>query len=91
MMFKKGIFKDLFKGKDDKPLLVSFILQQDDCSRLLGEFGEKHLQECSKLVLAWQNGSGQIKAIHSDSLSREDAALLLVKATMLMEGCIREQ
>lgn len=89
-MFKKGFFNDLFSGKDKKPLLVSFILQQDDCSRLLGEFGEKHLKECSKLILVWQNGDEVVKVVHSDSLDREGAARLLVKSTMLLEGCLRE-
>ncbi len=79
-----------FRTKDKKPLLVSFILQRDDCSRLLGEFGEKHLAECSKLILVWQNGGTVVKAVHSNSLNQEETTKMLLKATMLVEGCYRE-
>lgn len=69
-------------------MLISFILQRDDCSRLFGEFGEQHLPECSKLILIWQNGDDVIKAVHSDSVDREEVIKMLIKATMLVEGCI---
>lgn len=87
-------FLDLFKGvfdtKDNKPMMLSLILQQDHCSRLLGEFAEKHLHECSKLVIVWQNGSSDVKAVHSDSLDAEGAAKLLIKAQMLIAGGFHE-
>lgn len=73
--------------KSGQPLLMSFILQRDDCSRLLGEFGDVHLHECNKLILVWQNGSQDIKVRHSASIESEDeAAILLIKASMLIQG-----
>jgi len=74
-----------YRTKDDKPTYLSFILQRDDCSRLLGEFGEKHISECSKLVLVWQNGTDAVKAVHSDSVDRHEAIAMLEKAEVLID------
>ena len=75
-----------FNSKDKKPVLLSFILQRDECSRLLGEFGEKHLDKCSKLILVWQNGATDINVQTSESLSDIESAGLLMKAAHLVAG-----
>ena len=74
-----------YRPRDNKPTYLSFILQRDDCSRLLGEFGEKHLKECSKLVLVWQNGTDAVKAVHSDSVDRRGVIQMLEKAEVLID------
>lgn len=69
----------LIRGtRDKKPLLVSFILQRDDCSRLLGEFADKHLPKCSKLVIIWKNGSEDIQVISSESTEEKEATMMLI-------------
>ena len=65
-------------SRDNKPVMVSFILQRDDCSRLLGEFGEKHLPNCSKLVIIWKNGSEDVQAVSSRSLESKEAMKMLL-------------
>ena len=74
------LFKDLFLGEDRKPLMVSFLLERDECSRLLGEFGEKRLRHCSKLCIIWKNGDGNAYIETSESLKDEEAVGMLIKA-----------
>ena len=76
----------LFTSKDKKPVMLSFILQRDDCSRLLGEFGEIHLPECSKLIIVWQDGDCDINVKTSNSLADVEAAGMLVIAANLVGG-----
>jgi hypothetical protein len=75
-----------FKSKDKKPVLLSFILQRDECSRLLGEFGEKHLENTSRLILIWQNGSSDINVQATESMTNIEAAGLCMKAAHKIAG-----
>lgn len=75
----KGL-KNLFIANDKKPLMVSLIIQRDDCSRLLCEFGEKRLEHCTKLAIVWKNSGDEAFVETSDSLKDEEAIGMLVKA-----------
>jgi hypothetical protein len=75
-----------FRSKDKKPVLLSFILQRDECSRLLGEFGEKHLDKCSKLILVWKNGTDDINIQGSASLTSDETAGLLMRGAHVVAG-----
>lgn len=74
----------IFKSTDKKPVLVSFVLQRDECSRLLGEFGEKELSNCKALIITWQDGNNDLRVITSDSLTDAEAAgMLLIAANTI--------
>jgi len=77
---------NIFKSKDKKPVMLSFILQRDECSRLLGEFSERHLAKCSRLILIWQNGTDDINVQTTESLSDIESAGLCIKAGHVIAG-----
>lgn len=77
-MFK--ILRRMFSSKDDKPVLISFVLQRDACSRLLGEFGEKHLEDCRVLLIVWENEAGDLLIASSDNAPDSQAAGMLLQA-----------
>ena len=68
-------------NKDNKPLLLSVVLQHDVCSRVIGEYVDKHLPHTTGLVIAWRNGSEEGGGVlKSESLSDESAVKLLLTA-----------
>ena len=75
----EGLKRVLFSD-DKKPVYLSFVLQRDDCSRMLGDFAEKHLNTCTKLILVWKNGSEDIQIHTSNSLNDSEATGMLFQA-----------
>ncbi len=79
--------RKILTSKDSKRVMLSFVLQNDECSRMLGEFAEQHLPTCSKLIIVWRNGSKDIKAVSSESLDDVEACgMLRIVATNLERG-----
>ncbi len=71
----------LLMKKDRKPLLVSMIIQHDDCSRVTGEYVDKHLPHATGQVIVWRNGKEEGGGVvKSESLSDEEAVKLLLMA-----------
>jgi hypothetical protein len=70
----------LFRSEDNKPVLLSFVLQRDQCSRLLGEFGEKYLEDCKVLIIIWENEAGDTMIVSSDNVPDSQAAGMLLQA-----------
>jgi len=74
--------------RDNKPLLLSVLLQHDDCSRATGEYVEKYLPQATGQVIVWKNGGKEIGGIlKSESMSDEDAVkILIASANEIGEG-----
>lgn len=77
--------KKLFKSKDNKPVMVSFILARDSCSRLLTDFGEKDLEGCKSLVILWESEDG-VEVRASENICPTQVLGLLVMAQRMVEG-----
>jgi len=64
-----------------KPVLVSMLIQHDDCSRLTGEYVDKHLPHATGQVIVWRNGGEEGGGVlKSESMSDEEAVRLLLTA-----------
>jgi hypothetical protein len=68
------------------PTLVSFVVQRDSCSRLLGEFSEDHLHACKNLVIVWRTERDDINVLSSEELTEQDTEELLTKAICMVRG-----
>ncbi len=67
--------------RDDKPLLLSVVLQHDDFSRVTGEYVDKYLEHATGQLIIWRNGGEEGGGVlKSESLSDEDAVRLLLTA-----------
>jgi len=78
--------KDLFKTKDNKPLTISAILGQDDCSRVLIRFSEHNLKNSRGLVIISLNLVGSIDVHSSQNFDNLQAAGLVSHALNLISG-----
>lgn len=72
----------ILKSEDDKPVMLSFVLQRDECSRLLGEFGEKHLDDAQSLIIVWKDSQGKVWEQHTDSMSDQEISGFLLAASL---------
>ena len=71
----------MVRKKDNKPLLLSVVLQHDDCSRVTGEYVDNYLEHATGQVIIWRNGQEEGGGVlKSESLSDEDAVKLLLTA-----------
>jgi len=82
------LVRTLMVKRDNKPLLISVLLQRDDCSRATGEYVEKYLPQATGQVIVWKNGGKEIGGIlKSESMSDEDAVkILIASANEIGEG-----
>ena len=80
MLWRRGIFtrffrrfKRLFKCES-----VTFLLQNNSCSHLVGKFIEEDLQKATSVIIIWQNGDNDIYAITDDNLDDARAAGMML-------------
>lgn len=76
----------LLTSRDDKPVKVSFILENDDCSRLLARFNETDLETCRYLLLVWQDSQGDVQVLSSENCDVVHVVGLLEVGKVLVNG-----
>lgn len=82
-----------FKSKDSKPLMLSFLWQKDDCSRVTGYFVEHRQQFTTKEVILSVDGitspddEPEDVFIDIGGTDKEGAVKILVKALVKLGGC----
>ncbi len=75
-----SLLKKIFRSDDGKPVLISFFLWRDSCSRLIGDFNDKHLPTCKMLILVFEDKDGNKGILTSDGLDDARAAGMLLQA-----------
>ncbi len=78
--------RKLLTSKDNKPVMVSFVLARDSCSRLLSEFNEEDLPDTENLVIVWQKSSGELGVASSSNTPVAQVIGMLVLAQGLVGG-----
>lgn len=80
MVWRRGVFRRFFRKikKTFKSESVTFLLQNNSCSHLVGEFIEKDLQNATSVIIIWQNGDEDIYAISSDNLDDAKTAGMML-------------
>ena len=79
-MFKA--FRRLFRSEDNKPVMLTFLLQRDQCSRLLGEFGEKYLEDTQSLIIVWKDSQGKVWEKHTDDMNDHEISGFMLAASL---------
>lgn len=74
-----------FRTKDKKPLLLSFVLQRDSGSRLLGDYYEKYLDKYPQFLIVAKNGGNGVEVFAVNGITIDEASIMCAKGALRIQ------